>query len=361
MDHRVKVFWLLIAIAFGTVTVVPQTDDDVIRVDTRLIEVPIVVSDRVGNPITNLKKSNFEVFEDDKKQEIAEFASTETPFEVVLLLDTSGSARGDLELIKRGAADFVALLRPRDKIAIYSFTTERSATIARGAGVMLSGFTDDRKALDLALEKITTSNSTPFYDSLVSIGKMLLETKKSGNVRRAVVAMTDGVDSVSTFEFEDARVTLERAGTAAYFVKINTRDAFEDQLLGNCENTTRFSVAQIKRYYRVFYPNSKIEKTYDFCKLGDFERLGISKGLYEIAEKEMVRLAASSGGRIFPATDVAAARTAFKSVATEIGTQYSLGYYSTNEKADGRMRKIKVELKGLPAGAKVRARESYVR
>jgi VWFA-related protein len=121
----------------------------------------------------------------------------------------------------------------------------------------------------------------------------------------------------------------------------------------------RFSTAQIRRYYRVFYRNSKIEKTLDFCKLGDFERLDISKKLYELADAEMQKLAKNSGGKIFPVVDLSEARAAFKKVADEIGTKYSLGYYPSDDKRDGTYRKIEVKLKGIPAGAKVEAREGY--
>ena len=66
-----------------------------------------------------------------------------------------------------------------------------------------------------------------------------------------------------------------------------------------------------------------------------------------------------AGGRVFPAADLREARTAFANVAREIGTKYSLGYYSSNEKRDGSYRKIKVELKGVPVGSQLRFREGY--
>ena len=114
----------------------------------------------------------------------------------------------------------------------------------------------------------------------------------------------------------------------------------------------------MRRYYRRFV-SSKLEKTTNFCELGDFERLAISKKLYEIADAEMEQLAKISGGRVFPIADLSEARQAFKNVAEEIGTKYSLGYYSSNEKRDGSYRKIKVEVKGLPVGSQIRAREGY--
>ena len=73
----------------------------------------------------------------------------------------------------------------------------------------------------------------------------------------------------------------------------------------------------------------------------------------------MQDLAKTSGGKVFPVADLSEARGAFKKVADEIGTKYCLGYYPSNEKRDGTYRKIKIELKGVPAGAQIRAREGY--
>jgi VWFA-related protein len=78
-----------------------------------------------------------------------------------------------------------------------------------------------------------------------------------------------------------------------------------------------------------------------------------------LADAEMAQLAKISSGRVFPIADLSEARAAFKMVAEEIGTKYSLGYYPSNDKRDGTYRKIKVEVKGLPAGTQIRAREGY--
>jgi VWFA-related protein len=85
----------------------------------------------------------------------------------------------------------------------------------------------------------------------------------------------------------------------------------------------------------------------------------ISRSLYELARREMSELARASGGKTFPASDLRDARTAFAQVASDIGTQYSLGYYSTNKTRDGRFRSIRVEVRGVTQGAQVRAREGY--
>lgn len=338
-----------------------KDDDEILRIDTQLVDVPIVVNDKTGKPLLNLKQSNFIVYEDGTRQEVSDFSTTTAPFEVALLLDTSGSTRSDLHLIQRSAESFIASLRPGDRVSIVAFKTGDDGKQKFAISEVVSGLTDNRNALKTALEKVGTSNGTPYYDGLLQVvEKVFRETPKDEfRGRRALVALTDGVDSTSKADFDEVREDLEKAGILCFFIKVDTREFFEESLLGDCIGATRFSVAQIRRYYRKYYPKADIEKVYDFCKLGDFERLAISKGLYDLAGAEMNMLAKSSGGKVFPVADLSEARTAFKSVSDEIGTKYSLGYYSSNEKRDGTYRKIRVELKGLPAGAVLRAREGY--
>jgi len=225
----------------------------------------------------------------------------------------------------------------------------------------LTVLTASRASLSDALQRVSTSNGTPYYDSLVQIADKVFgrEPDEAFRGRRALVALTDGVDSTSLADFDEAREKLEKDGIISFFIQVNTRPFFEENLLGDCHSAIRFSQAQIRRYYKSFGPKSNLERTDDFCKLGDFERLAVSKTLYEIADAEMTQLARGSGGKVYAVADLTEARSAFKNVADEIGTKYSLGYYSSNEKHDGTYRKIRVELKGMPPGTVVRAREGY--
>lgn len=339
----------------------PNDKDDVIRIDTQLVDVPVAVVDSKGMPIRGLKASNFVVYEDGKLQEIADFAANSEPFEVALLLDTSGSTRNDLQLIKRAAADFVASLRPGDRVALIAYNTERTDNAAFAKSEILMRLTDDRAALKTAVDRVQTSNGTPYYDSLIQVAEKIFAQRPSEEFRgrRALVALTDGVDSTSSFDFSLAREELGQIGLISFFIKVDTREFFEENLLGDCESATRFSTAQMRRYYRSIVSKPNMEKAVNFCQLGDFERLAMSKKLYELADAEMNELAKASGGKVFPVGDLSEARGAFRRVAEEIGTKYTLGYYPTNDKKDGSYRKIKVELKGLPGSTQVRSREGY--
>ncbi|MEJ7624899.1 MAG: VWA domain-containing protein [Pyrinomonadaceae bacterium] len=336
-------------------------DDDVVRVETQLVDVPVAVTSTGGVPIAGLKASNFVLYEDGKRQAITGFAATAEPFEVALLLDTSGSARSDLPLIQRAAQNFIASLRSGDRVSVMSYKTERKDNQAYAVTEVLSQLTDDRKALRTAVENVRTSNGTPLYDSLIQVAEKIFGQRPSGQFRgrRALVALTDGVDSTSGADFALAKELLAETGVVIFFIKVDTQAYFEENLMGDCQSATRFSAAQIRRYYRGIAATGKMEKAASFCELGEFERLAVSKRLYEIADTEMADLARISGGKVYPVGDLNEARSAFKSVAGEIGTKYTLGYYPTNDKRDGAYRRIRVELTGLPKGAQVRAREGY--
>lgn len=352
----------------GQVTDSGQNDEDeILEIDTQLVDVPIVVTDANSNPLLNLKQNNFIIFEDGKQQEIANFSATEAPFEVALLLDTSGSTRSDLRLIKRSAELFINSLRKGDRVSIIAFNTEYDKNAKTNVSTpfpvpeILVGLTDDRQKLYEALENVKTSSGTPYYDGLLQIAEKVFRNKPTEQFRgrRAMVALTDGVDSTSDSDFAESREILAEIGLVTYFIQINTQAMFEENLLGDCYTATNLSKSQIRRYYALFGNNPKMEKVYDFCRIGDFTKLDMSKRLYELADREMQLLAKTSGGKVFPVASIGEARNAFRSVADEIGKKYSIGYYPSNEKRDGKFRQIKVELKNLPKGANVRAREGY--
>ncbi len=359
--HIFKLFFpLFITLLISHLSVSAQKGD-VIEIDTELVSFEVSVTDKNGKPILNLKKENFVIYEDGKRQEATDFLTTAAPFEVALLLDTSGSTRSDLALIQRAAEHFIASLRPGDRVAIISFKTTIEDNRAFAEPEILVGLTDNRAKLKDALSKVQTSNGTPYYDALLQIAETVFKDRPKSEFqgRRALVALTDGVDSVSVADFAEASEKFSASGVISYFIQVNTRDFFEENLLGDCQLAMRFSGAQIRRYYKIFYGNSKAERVSDFCQLGDFERLDISKRLYGLADTEMNSMAKASGGKVFHAADLSEARNAFKKVADEIGTKYSLGYYPSNDKRDGTYRKINVELKNVPAGAQVLAREGY--
>ena len=338
-------------------------EGDVIRTDTQLVSVPAFVTDSTGHPLAGLKPENFRLIEDGQPQTIANFGTTETPFEIALLLDTSGSTRDDVALIRAAANSFIEALRPGDRVGIVAFNTARNGNDSIATVDVLSRLTGDRGELRRAIENLGSSSGTPYYDALQKVVDAVFQNPPSDEVRgrRAVVALTDGVDSASNSDFASAKLKLSQAGVACYFVQINTEDFVEDRLMKDCQDDGQLSLSQrqIERYRRLITPPPKAEDFNSFCSMGPFERMSISRELYNIARREMNDLARVSGGRSFQAATLADARAAFARVAADIGTLYSIGYYPTNKARDGKFRTIKLELKGVQTKAQIRARDGY--
>jgi len=238
-------------------------EGDVVRVETQLVSVPAVVTDRNGHPITGLHLENFLVLEDGKAQKLANFATTETPFEIALVLDTSGSTRDDLGLIRDAANAFIDALRPGDRVAIVAFKNSTRNGIPSASADFRSSLTDNREALRVAIADIGTSNGTPFYDALGQIGRQIFRHPPREEIRgrRAIVALTDGVDSSSDSGFDEARASVTRAGLASYFIELSTEDYVEDRLLKDCEDDGRLTLSpkQLERFRKMFVPQLQKE------------------------------------------------------------------------------------------------------
>ncbi len=338
-------------------------EGDVVRVETQLVSVPAVVTNGAGRPLAGLRTENFLLFENGQPQKITNFATTEAPFEIALFLDTSGSTRADIALIRHAANAFVDALRPGDRVAIVGFNTAQQGRSVIATPEVLSKLTDDRRQLREAIERLGSSNGTPFYDGLERIAdEVFLDApREEMRGRRALVALTDGVDSASDSDFQTTRLKLVRGGIASYFIQVNTEEFVEERLLRDCgdDGAVVLSRKQLERYRRIYVPRAKREDYTDFCAMGSFERMQISRELYNLARREMTEMAKASGGNNFLAATLQDARAAFARVATEIGTQYSLGYYPQNKSRDGKFRTIRVEVQGVPDKPQVRAREGY--
>ena len=338
-------------------------EGDVVRVDTQLVSVAAVVTDSTGRPLSGLRPENFRLIEDGQPQAIANFGTAETPFEIALLLDTSGSTRDDVALIRAAANSFIEALRPGDRVGVIAFNQAQTVSQPIAAVEVLSPLTDDREHLRAAIDNLGASQGTPYYDALEKVADSIFREPARDDVRgrRAVVALTDGVDSSSNSDFATARMKLVRAGIASYFIQVNTEDFVEERLMRDCRDDGRLALSQkqLQRFRELFMPKAKAEDLNDFCSMGPFERMSISRELYNLARREMNDLARVSGGRNFAAATLADAKAAFARVAADIGTMYSLGYYPTNKVRDGKFRSIKLEVRGTKDKAQVRARDGY--
>jgi hypothetical protein len=123
---------------------------------------------------------------------------------------------------------------------------------------VLARLTDDRKILRAAIQNLGSSTGTPFYDALGKITDDIFGEPPRPDVRgrRAVVALTDGVDSTSNSDYAEARSKMLRAGVACYFIEVNTEDFVEDRLLKDCQDDGRLTLSarQLERYRQIFVP-----------------------------------------------------------------------------------------------------------
>src|ERR1041385_8031091 len=148
-----------------------EVDEGVcVGVEPHPVPVPAAVTDKSGRPLASLRQDNFVVLEDGQPQRLTNFATTEAPFEIALLLDTSGSTREELGLIRDAANAFLNALRPGDRIAIVAFNNEQVNGGSSAKVEVLSPLTDKRSVLRTAIDNVRTSNGTPYYDALQQIG-----------------------------------------------------------------------------------------------------------------------------------------------------------------------------------------------
>src|SRR5258708_7240882 len=177
-----------------------QESDTTFKVDVKLVNVFVTVTDEHGAPMAGLKKDDFELAEDDKAQKIALFdKESALPLNIVLAIDTSLSTRKDLPLELASARRFVhAILRPVDVLTLYGF----SETVSE-----LTGFTPDLRVIDRAIDHIRLGSATALYDALF-LGSEALEPRQG---RKVMVIITDGGDTMSKVGYKEAMRAAETA------------------------------------------------------------------------------------------------------------------------------------------------------
>src|SRR5262245_61601862 len=309
---------------------------ETIRVDTDLVSIDVTVKDKSGKRgAAGLRAEDFVIYEDGIRQKITNFSASDVPFNLTLLIDTSGSTTDDLLNIRRAARRFLEELRPDDRIAVVQFNRDVD---------LMQGLTSNRSQIDLALSRFKPGGGTSFYDA---INLALEEVFKKVEGRKAIIALTDGVDSVGFNTFEQILPELEKSGTLFYILELDTEAYTESRMLLDCtaSNHFEFSQKQLKKYLKDYVSGGKEEDFQEHCSLGRMERMQINRKLYQSAHKELREMTDKTGGRLFPVKDLGNLDPVYSQIAGEIRTQYSLGYYPTNEKHDGKWRTLRVEVK----------------
>jgi VWFA-related protein len=332
--------------------------DEPLRLRSDLVLVPVSVLDSSGRSIRSLKAADFAIYEDGVKQAISHFESGEAPFLLILLLDISGSTSQDMELIKRAAKGFLAELGSRDKVAVIAFGKE----VRMIANINSSVFQAEAaiEALQLPApagsHRFSSNTGTSFYDALYLAARKCAESRFEG--RRAIVCLSDGVDSTSRLGYADAARAIEEADASVHFLALSTEQATLDGLLRDPDdpNYINFSRGQINRYYDEYDPDSP-ERFLSPREMPPWLRRKINAGLYQIARRQMQNLAERTGGQVYEARSLSDLLGLSRQIAEELRAQYLIGYYPSREARDGRWHAIRVEVNR--EGARIRARSGY--
>jgi VWFA-related protein len=276
------------------------SEGDVIRVDSQLVTLNISVIDRSTNRgLLGLSQSEFKLFEDGQEQQIVQFESSSAPFDLMLLIDLSGSTKDVVKLIRAAATRFVDAARPADRIGVITFA---------GEAKVISELTADRDLLRQRIETIDTARGdTKLYDATnFAMDELLKESKKSR--RSAIVLMSDGLDGTIP------GVSGQQGSRKSYPETLRNIQEFDGVLYTLWLNTE----------YQAMSPEDTQPEAFD----AGHDRM-----------KEM----ADAGGGVFyeveRLTDLAGA---YEQVVADLGTMYSLAYRPSNSTRDGKWRAIKI-------------------
>jgi VWFA-related protein len=284
-----------------------------IKLNSSVVNLNVVVTDRSGKAMPNLRKEDFQVMEDGADQAIEFFSSSTAPFNMVLLLDLSGSIQDKLDVVKAAALRFIEVIGPNDKVAVVTFTQDVR---------VISQLTNNKELLRNRIQMIPKAISgTAFYEAMwFSLVDTLRGTEGQ---RNAIVVMTDGVDS-----------SLDRHNPAPTRVSFN-------RLAAKLEESDALVFP--------IYLDTEYEEV--------FERQNSSTEAYATARLQLERIAELTGGQLFQAQEAKDLSNVYKQVAAVLRTVYSVGYYPTNGERDGTYRKVRVGVNRN--GVAVRTRRGY--
>ena len=331
-------------------------EGDVVRVETTLVSIPVSVMDRDGKYIPNLRKEDFRIWENGVEQQVAYFASTEKPFTVALMLDTSGSTKFKLDEIQNAAIAFVEQLRADDRVMVVSFNDK----------IRASQPTNDRTTLRNAIRQTEAGSGTRLYDAVDTVINQYFNRIEG---RKAIVLFTDGVDTTSKHaKYEDNVRDAEELDALIYPVEYDTYSDMGVLGPSGGGQSSGNVVIDILGAILGGGNNNGNGGGYPGGRGGRGRRgggnwpggsggSGTSREEYERGDQYLHDLARVSGARLYYA-EQQNLDYAFRSVAEELRRQYSLSYYPKSKPNPGERRGIKVRV--ARPELVVRTRDSYV-
>ncbi len=284
---------------------------DVIKVETTEVMLPVTVRDGTGRLVNDLTRDAFRVFEDNQEQPLRDLALRQVPVDAVLMVDTSSSTARNLEDFRRAAEGFAERLGPDDRISLVKFDDSVQ---------LIQDWTKSRFQLRRALTRIVPGMFTRFNDALLLAAR---EQYGSTQSRRAVIVLTDGIDSGRGATLQSAFRALLEAQVTVYVVS-NTeisraaKQSELESLRSGTDSARRFNQLQI-----------------DDLQMG-LRALDQSEQLLE-------QLTAATGGRLYKPHSFNALESTYAEVADELRHQYALYFTPLNRNRDGAFRRVRVE------------------
>ena len=307
-----------------------------LRVNVDWVYLNVSVRDRHTNrSVPYLRKEDFVVYEDGIAQQVEQFQSVEAPFNLVLLLDVSGSTRRYLNLIKQASIDFTREINSNDRIAVAVFNSRTR---------LAQDLTGDRRKVARAIDRIRSGGGTAFYDALETSVNRYLEGIEG---RKAVVVFTDGVDNRLTGDYSDGSLisfqdlfrSVEESDSIIYTIFLDTER----------DNPSRRSGGVIDVLGDIIRGRTPPYNP---------GRSGGERQAYEQAREQLRKIADQTGGRMYAPRRIEDLSQVYSEIADDLRIQYRVAYNSTNTSRDGRWRKVRVKIKDKP-NALARTRRGY--
>lgn len=317
-----------------------EDDNEVIRVETNLVTMPVSVLDRDGRFISGLTQQDFQIFENGVQQKVEYFQSVEQPFTVILMIDVSPSTQFKIDEIQNAAIAFVNQLRRDDKVQVISFDEKVH---------ILSPVTNDRRVLQNAIRQAQFGDGTSLYEAVDFVVERQLKQIQG---RKAVVLFTDGVDTTSRrANYQSTIREVEETEALFYPIRYDTQSDMNGGYGGgNYPSRYPRQPKGIGGIIGIILGGGNVQ----IGKGGGSS--GSSNAEYETGKKYLADLARNSGGRSFEARNNLNA--AFSGIAEELRRQYSIGYYPETVGKSGDRKQIRVRV--MRPNLVVRAKTSYI-
>ena len=313
---------------------------DVIKVDSNLVSVPVIVSDREGRYIPDLTVERFKLFDNSAEQKITSFDAAEEPLNVALMLDTSRSTEGALDEIKKAAKNFLKELRPQDRAMIVSFDY---------AVHQLSALTNDRKVLENAIKqaKVGEIVGTTLNDAVAQVAN---RDFKSVTGRKAIILLSDGQDFGSQIPTDDLLKDEAESDTMVYSIYYASEfRSFRGGRFGRGRN-------RFPRRGGIFGPPRFAHAPVQGPGPGQRPGRGQRRPPRIDGPEFLQELSEVTSGRFYQ-SELTDLKKTFSLIAEELRHQYRLGFYPDELHKDGSVHQLRVKVNASDVA--VRARQQY--